>query len=139
MHKKRLKQLRRVVEDAPDDRLHMRDWCDPVAPCGTAYCAAGWAAIDPWFRANTEIEEIFEVDDAGHVHRRAPVSACDRLAALFDINVDAAWKLFLSIPYGDADPHRVTKAMVLENIDRVLAGAKPVNYQSMITPGASIG
>lgn len=49
-----LKQLKRVVKAAPAERLHMRAVMEK-AECGTAYCAAGWAAQDKWFEDNTEI------------------------------------------------------------------------------------
>ena len=52
----RLTQLRRVVVEAAPDRFDMRSFSADT-PCGTAYCAAGWAAIDPWFREHTHINE----------------------------------------------------------------------------------
>jgi len=41
-----LRRLREVIAEVPDDRLHMRRLVE-VSECGTAFCAAGWAAIDP--------------------------------------------------------------------------------------------
>lgn len=130
MHKKRLKQLRRVVAAAPDDRLHMARWCE-TADCGTAYCAAGWAAVDPWFRENTEIGTIFGVRDDGTIYPNSlvwrPLSA---LARLFAISIHASCHLFGNVPCS-ADPHAVTKAMVLANIDLILAGKPAQHYGTM--------
>lgn len=57
----RLQQLVRVLEQVRDEKrpFDMEWWADafdppsittPVNECGTASCAAGWAARDPWFR-----------------------------------------------------------------------------------------
>lgn len=124
----RLKQLRRVVEAAPEDRLHMRTFCEQ-AECGTAYCAAGWAAIDPWFRENTEIEGVFEYADDGHLFTGFGVwDVFDPLADIFGISRLAAGCLF---GYGMSvtdEPHAVTKAEVLANIDRLLRGLPAERY-----------
>lgn len=104
-----LAQLRRVVEAAPEDRLHMRRYAEE-AECGTALCAAGFCLIDPWFRARTLILGYF--DDASELE----------LHDLFQIDEEDARNLFGFALYRGVDPHAVTKAEVLWNVDELLAG-----------------
>jgi hypothetical protein len=122
----RLKQLRRVIEEAPEDRLHMRRWCEK-AKCGTAYCAAGWAAVDPWFAENTAIRKIFHVEPDGFVEPLACEVMGD-LAKLFGITNRDARYLFGGALESGAGPHSVTKKEVLDNIDRLLAGDSAERY-----------
>lgn len=121
-----LKQLRRVVEAAPDDRFHMRRWSEK-APCGTAYCAAGWAAIDPWFRENTGIGDIFKLRRYGYLEL-ITCSPFFSLARLFDISIYEAATLFGIGIDPRSNPHAVSRAEVIANIDRILAGQKPERY-----------
>jgi hypothetical protein len=111
-----LRQLHRVVEEAPDDRLHMRSFTE-TGPCGTAHCAADWAAIDPWFRANMPLDEIIRSSD--------PFA---RLAAAFGLSEKDAENLFGGDLAGYTDPHAVSKAEVFWNIDRLLAGQPALPY-----------
>src|SRR4051812_6756791 len=62
IREERLRQLRRVGQDSPDERFDMQ-WFGKVRAhdCGTVHCASGWFALDPWAQANTEILEIFDV------------------------------------------------------------------------------
>jgi hypothetical protein len=124
-----LQQLRRVVNAAPDDRFHMGVWCDRSL-CGMVYCAAGWAAVDRWFRKNTSIGDIFGVSVRGFVTVESDDVFGD-LAKLFELATDSAFKLFGLVPYGDG-PHAVTKAMVIANIDALIEGRKARTYISMI-------
>ena len=126
---KRLKQLRRVVDAAPDDRLHMRSFCEQ-AECGTAYCAAGWAAIDPWFRKNTGISNLFAVSKLGIV---MPLHQCDdgTLGELFGLSDVDAYHLFAFGQNERIGPHDITKPEVVANIDRLIAGQNAVKYQAM--------
>jgi hypothetical protein len=122
----RLKQLRRVIEEAPEDRLHMRAYSE-VAECGTAYCAAGWAAVDSWFQKNTEINETLEVTEEGRIIVADIVADGDRdefenFADIFGIHPDDSEALFGADPARDIGPHAVSKAQVLDNIDRLLKG-----------------
>jgi hypothetical protein len=131
---KRLVQLRRVVEAAPEDRLHMRTWCESAA-CGTAYCAAGWAAIDPWFREHTEIETIFNVWDSEDgevmVHAVADRNVCHDLAHFFGIDEDDANNLFAAFAHRGMDPHAISRAEVLGNIDALLEGGVTEPYDAL--------
>jgi hypothetical protein len=63
MHEERLRQLRRVVAAAPADRFVMDRFCTAGQPCGTAYCAAGWAALDPWMQKETPMLKYFALED----------------------------------------------------------------------------
>jgi hypothetical protein len=157
-HEERLRQLDRVVAEARDDRLHMNRFCDPAAACGTAFCAAGLAAIDPWFRAETPIGETFRVvetpagpilhyvADDGTVYDDPHALDSDpgfrferRLAALFGITPRDANRLFgLGLDL-KADPHAVTKAAVRDNIRLLLEGEHARAYATAIDELADDG
>jgi hypothetical protein len=124
-----LQQLRRVMEAAPDDRIHMNSFSERAA-CGTAYCAAGWAAVDPWFQQNTAIPEIFAVNEDGTLSQRIG-DAFGALANVFDIYNDEADILFAA-ESGDIDDHAITKAEVINNIDALIAGGEPEVYDAIL-------
>jgi hypothetical protein len=116
-----LQQLRRVVENAPNELFHMRTLVEQ-APCGTARCAFGWCLIDPWFLENTEIETTVTT-----ISNRILMDFY-KAAEIFDISDDDAHKLFgagISYRYG---PHSVSKEEVLNNIDNLLAGHSALPY-----------
>lgn len=121
----RLKQLHRVVSDAPDDLFHMPTW-SMCLPCGTAHCALGWAALDPWFLENTEIGGLFaEPSEDGYFTSCVTTTGAD-LAKLFDIERNDSNNLFC---YDSGSTGRmVEKQRVLDNIDRILRGEKTVPY-----------
>jgi hypothetical protein len=124
----RLTQLRRVIEEAPEDRLHMRAYSER-ARCGTAYCAAGWAAIDPWFQKNTEINETLKVTPEGRIFIADGVwNEFDDFADIFGIDPDDSQALFGADPSKNLGPHAVSKAQVLDNIDRLLRGEPATVY-----------
>lgn len=125
----RLRQLRRVIEAAPEDRFQMRAWCE-VAECGTAYCAGGWAAVDPWFRENTEINETLRVRPGGFVVALDPTRTVHELARLFDLDFADARDLF-GINAPPEDPHAIGKDEVLENIDLLIAGEPAMMYAAI--------
>lgn len=117
----RLEQLKRVVRDAPDHLFGMA-WVDDDTDCGTVRCAWGWASVDPWFRQNTDIDE------------RGFAGADD----LFGISWESAESLFCP-DYLAQDreesteeyarwANSIAKAEVIANIDRVIAGKRPVAY-----------
>jgi hypothetical protein len=122
----RLRQLLRVVEAAPDERFDMRDFHRETR-CGTAYCAAGWAALDPWFRENTPIGEVLGVisrtDGGRTLEVMTPGCAFDSLADIFGLDRNDAVILFgATLNRWDV----VDKCEVVENI-RSLLGGGPVN------------
>lgn len=51
MNTQRLEQVIRVLESIPPERFDIEVWVDPRLTCGTATCALGWCAQDPWHRA----------------------------------------------------------------------------------------
>ncbi len=125
----RLKELRRVVLAAPEHQFHMRTWCEK-ADCGTARCAAGWAAVDPWFQENTEILEIFAVDEAKFVTPVTDFSCFSAIGKLFGIEYRQSCHVFGSDPcgLGMSDPHSVSKDQVVANIDALIAGTPTKSY-----------
>ncbi len=138
MNEQAMRELRRVVEAAPEDRLHMRSFCETAA-CGTARCAAGWAAIDSWFRENTQINKYLVVCNEGTVYATGCVGddgvwrgTIAGLATIFDIDREDARYLF----GGDLDigaaEHAVTKDEVLWNIDEMLAGREALPYAATL-------
>lgn len=128
----RLQQLRRVVEAATDHRFHMRTFCEE-ADCGTAYCAAGWAAIDPWFRENTAMGDIFEVGEEGMLREADDVyDPFENLGGVFGISYLDSLNLFgadLSRIY--SEPHAVSRAEVIANVDRLIAGEPATPYAAI--------
>lgn len=122
MNKEALIQLRRVVEDAPDALFNMHTFARE-APCGTVRCAAGWAAIDPWFEAN--MPRLAEQPGFPHT---------DQLAVWFDIDETDANNLFggdlSGYPFDNAGRslRGVTKLAVVANIERILAGKPTKPY-----------
>ena len=125
-----LTQLRRVVADTPDHLLHMRAFTE-VAACGTARCAAGGAAIDPWFREHTRINEVLPAEPYGDdwlVTTCSSYADWKALAECFRLSQCDADNLFAADLNVTADPHAVSKAEVLENIDRLLAGEPAFRY-----------
>lgn len=142
----KLRQLRRVVEDAPPERLEMTTFTCRKS-CGTAHCAAGHARLDPWFLANTTIDEIFYAarmapNDGGadavayEVHPRRNGNTFRLLGDLFEISKEDSRRLFGADLTFDEDV--VEKAEVIANIDRLLAGEPAKYYASLMKNYASI-
>lgn len=123
-----LQNLYRVVESAPDDLLHMRSIVEP-APCGTARCALGWAIIDPWFQQETAINQILAADHDS----RGLETYYDRayLSTLFGLSESDCTNLFALEAEKDLDPHAISKAEVLANITRLLAGRHALCYKAL--------
>lgn len=117
-----LQQLRRVVQDAPDDLLHMRAVVEEAA-CGTARCALGWCIVDPWFQKNTAINDIYPID-----YSRPGLVLDPGTQALFDISCQDANNLFGGNLGRSIDEHAVSKEEVLWNIDELLAGRHALPY-----------
>ena len=120
-----LQQLRRVVEAAPIPLFHM-DALTQERPCGTAHCAAAWAAIDPWFKERglriNQFGDICYLDFQPDHYFGNPFRA---LELFFTLSYVEAQILF----GGDLEPgHYVPKEDVLKNIDRTLSGGKMLKY-----------
>lgn len=132
----RLRHLRRVAGDAPEVRLYMGTWTGTSA-CGTTRCLAGWAVSDPWMRENTPILDLFCIV-GGNLYPLAPRRIYHELGTVFRIKARDSRRMF-----GLTNPHseelytgtHITKAMVLNNIDRLLAGLPAMGYDRMIAEG----
>ena len=111
-NKAALRQLRRVVKAVPDDLLHMHS-ITSAALCGTAHCAIGWAAIDPWF--------IKKFETSIHYEWAAPFNLSEKQADI----------LFAGDACSGLPDHAITKAEVLANIDRILAGKRALVYKAL--------
>ena len=124
-----LTQLRRVVEAAPEELFHMRAVVEHV-DCGTARCALGWAIIDPWFQANTRINEALpaDYDRQMYLGYRTERVLCE----IFDIDEKDTRYLFAAHLSVYVDPHAVPRRTVLANIDRLLAGKRAVKYKATL-------
>lgn len=120
----RLRELRRVVEAVPPEHLKM-DAFSQKTECGTAYCAGGWAAIDPYF---IKIGLHLEVSEAEEADVRFGIFNQSRaLASCFHITRDNALALF-GFDLHSFEYAAITKNNVLANIDRMLAGKEPLCY-----------
>lgn len=131
MNTERLLQLRRVLDEAPEERFHMRTWSE-AADCGSAYCLAGFMAIDPWFRRETEVGNVFILNKHNCLLNVESTDIPFRfLAGVFAIAESDSENLFgYGIPL-HADPHCVTRAEVRANIDRILAGRPAEIYTAI--------
>jgi hypothetical protein len=131
-----LKQLRRVVEAVPEGQFDM-EWFGKKTDCGTVCCAAGWAALDPWFQANTPINQALPIDTRPVRERRdrdqdevfnidamfdgdAPI---EKLARIFDLSDQDANNLF-----NGPTIEGVPKSDVIDNIDRLIRGESAFCY-----------
>lgn len=129
MNTKALEELERVVREAPDDLFCMNVIAEQLQG-GTVRCAFGWTLIDPWFQANTKVEDRFNRIKAGQrLHYE--------LAAEFDISNDDANNLFggdlSASAYKDASGKLrcdVTKLEVITNIRRLARGAPTKPYKA---------
>lgn len=129
-----LKQLRRVVLAAREAQFDMALFGKRTT-CGTVCCAAGWAALDPWFLVNTEIGKVLPIKPAtaatgglfeNHQLFDVDFSSCtpiDGLAGVFGIGQEDACALF-----NGETVDGVTKQEVIDNIDRLLAGSHAEPY-----------
>lgn len=139
-----LLRLREVIAEVPDDRLHMRILVED-SECGTAFCAAGWAAIDPVL--GPRIRQELHVQLRGWLPEDEPAApltesdlhsegfVCIQLALTSVLGLSAvdSDRLFASGIFRYADRHAVTKAEVLWNIDRLIMGKHARRYS--VVPG----
>jgi hypothetical protein len=128
MHEERLQQLRRVVAAAPADRFVMDRFCTVGLPCGTAYCAAGWAVLDPWFQKETPMLGCFELAsrDQETMVKAYDGRTCFReLASVFDLDCIETEVLFGA---GLPVDCKVSQVAVIANIDRLLRGEETIPY-----------
>lgn len=129
-----LNRLRHIILHARPDELDMDSWgrkrTGPI--CNTTCCAADHAFFDPWMRKHAAIGGLFLLDDStspalGGGRLRRLVSSGDlfnKLAVVFNIDLVSSFCLFESCSA------RYTKERLIRNIDRILQGVEPINYES---------
>lgn len=132
MNRERLEQLRRVIESVPEDRLHMRSVVE-IAECGMAYCAAGWAACDPWFQAEGFVPAVVIVYKRGS-EREILDASMDffEAARFFGLSQEDTINLFGGELSPSTPKHAVGKEEILENIDRLLRGEPTRPYEWLV-------
>ena len=116
MNIERLQQLRRVVKAAPEDLWDMSGF-NSHTDCGTAHCAAGWAALDPWFQEKTEILSIFDALN-DEVWQRSTTTHY-QLMKLFGLTVKQTSDLFYN--------YSLKKWEVVTLLDMLIRKAKRAN------------
>lgn len=119
VRQERLRQLRRVVEGVPDHSLIM-DTFKAQTSCGAVYCAAGWAACDAWFNSQGFRFYGDDIEYGEHSNGEA-------VEAFFGKS-DNTCRLFGFDGYHVSPCARVPQGAVIENIDRMLSGRKPLPY-----------
>lgn len=119
----RLTNLARVVAAAPAHRFHMRKFMEETE-CGTAYCAAGWASHDLWFKQQGFPFPSMVLDDC-------ILHPTESLAEFFSISETDADALFALNAGTHIGPHAITKEDVLGNIQALLAGEDAEEYAAI--------
>jgi len=117
----RLRELRRVVEQAPEERFRMANFKKRVS-CGTARCAAGWAALDPFFISQGLHWGFAIKGRRDHTIKFGDHYDLPALEAFFDLDEDDNENLFTEGDYDEDINGPVPKEMVIANIDRLLKG-----------------
>lgn len=123
MNREAFENLKRVVQAAPEN-LWCMNYITKQTTCGSAHCAIGWAAIDPWFIKEAKLNS-YPIGNTGQW-------ACDS-DTLWNERFDF-WGVddeTLNTLFGgelqSSDPP-IDKQEVLDNIDRILNGDDPVPY-----------
>ena len=133
-NKEALRQLRRVVEGAPEHQFHMNRVVDNT-DCGTARCAIGWAVVDKWFQKNTSLVQWIDPK----TKKQYILPSATALAQIFGIPTEDVSNLFGGdLNSEDGDPHSVSKQEVLWNIDALLAGRDSRPYRATFTDWGKI-
>lgn len=128
MNTEALQQLKRVVEEAPDHRFDMQLF-EQQTHCGTARCAAGWAAVDDWFQANTNINHALPVQN-GRIKPQYTPHLFALLGTIFEITTKDAENLFAA-ESGFIQDDTINKREVLDNIDSLIAGNGTREYDAI--------
>lgn len=126
-----LRQLRRVVEAAPEEQFHMRA-CVEQTTCDTARCAFGWCIIDPWFRENTRVGDIpIDFDNWSFDFDLGIMTNAVFFEQIFGLTDKQSNILFARSASRCLYPHAITRKEVLANIDRLLNGEAPKPYKAI--------
>lgn len=121
MNRQHLLELLRVAEAIPEDHIHMGAFRTKL-DCGTVYCLAGYAALDPYFqRHGLKIKFRQRIGDT----YTGPENF-DRLIEFFGLERDDAYNLFAG--YMNKNDNPIRKETVIENIDRLLRGEHALPY-----------
>lgn len=127
MDTQRLQHLITILENVPAEKFDLETWTQDT-PCGTVFCAIGWACMDQKFLAQglclSGSAPRLEVD--GDV-----LSNWDAVEVFFELTADQAIHLFCDEAYGggyddnyDAyTPSRATAADVIKRIRELLETA----------------
>ncbi len=119
--KTRLKELKRVIKEAPPGLFAMRYWTTERNG-ETARCALNWCRQDLWFQQNSEICEIIASDDTilspPQVEGSEAPTFRERAATLFDVEVRVVDRLFGF--RGFATPN--TRGDMIRLVNKVLSG-----------------
>ena len=118
-----LLNLRRVLLAAPEERFEMENFSTNTG-CGTAYCLAGWARLDPWFVDNTKISSLLEIESDGTLEAIRSFALQFFEAFCLDELDQGNLKRLLN----DYCIPGVTKKMVRLNIERMLMGLPALPY-----------
>ena len=126
-------QLKRVLAAVPRRNFDLRLWALPRPGCGTTGCAAGWAALDPWFqergfylaspdsfRVVHTTQELLAVPPDSRFSLSPTYNSWRGFRALsefFDIEGEIAEEIFSA----DSYPPDASPGLVIEKIDRLLA------------------
>ena len=122
-----LTELRRVCVNAPEHLFHMTNFVQE-APCGTARCLLGWAAIDPYFQR--DVDPI--VSAGGKVKPFVNwLRTQNNVARHLGIGGKESALLFAGIICIYDDGHSVSKEEVLWNIDELIAGREVLPYEAV--------
>ena len=113
-----LRELHRVVLDAPDYLFHMRSFIEETH-CGTARCAIGWACMDPWFAPR-----FYPLVTVDYVSRTF-------LARFFGISMKELSHLIADDQTHSLNAHAISKAEVLWNICQLIRGKPSRPYRAM--------
>lgn len=115
-----LKRSRQVALDAPSGKLFDLELINKDLSCGNAHCFLGLLLSDPWF-----IPQITWRHRAGDLRW----SMLERTLGISELHGE----ILFAARHGDCSS-RLTgdeaKVRVLHNVDRLIAGGKPIRYRS---------
>jgi hypothetical protein len=135
MNTQALTELRRVIAAVPDQLLIM-DAIRTDVPCGTAYCALGWAAADAWFRTHTRIAAHLRYSEIQQSVVIETQAALQELATTtFNLSITDAIRMF---DLTATASQNTTKQEVLDNIDRLLQGKHAKPYRTRFEDQAGV-
>lgn len=101
-------------------KFDMSEWYHEK-PCGSAACAAGFAAMDPIFNAQGLV--LFPVDNQGeHMVRCGVLVGFGAIAGFFNISHSDARYICEPDNYPEYDGRPIPRAAVIRHIEEVIRG-----------------